>query len=343
MNTIEQAAKRLEALRRAGIQVDEPALTPLQREVQGVASTNHSASADAAVQAAPAGSQVATPSLAVAWATDTAPDRSAAASEAQAQPAGDFVDTVAPEAPSQRRSKSIDMDFARMQQAGLLVPGMPRSQLEEEVRIVKRPLLDNIRADETIRPARANLIMVTSALSGEGKTQTAINLAISIASELDYTVLLVEADVIRPAVLARLGVHATQGLLDLLENPGLDLADVLLKTNVPKLTLLPAGTASVRSTELLASTAMDDLLDELASKYADRVIIFDTPPVMSTTESRALATHMGQVVMVVEAERTPTSTVKLAFDTVESHPLVLAMLNKYRGPKANSPYGYYAP
>lgn len=230
-----------------------------------------------------------------------------------------------------------------MQRAGLLVPGQPRSQLEEEFRIVKRPLLENVRGQGAMRPDRANLIMVTSALAGEGKTQTAINLATSIAMELDHTVLLVEADVLRPSALERLGVQASKGLLDLLEFPQTQLSDVLLRTNIPKLTLLPAGTASSRSTELLASGAMNSLLNELASKYADRIIIFDTPPLLSTTESRVLATHMGQVVMVIEANKTPINTIKQAFATVENHPVVMSMLNKYRGPKGSTAYGYYAP
>jgi len=121
------------------------------------------------------------------------------------------------------------------------------------------------------------------------------------------------------------------------------LSDVLLKTNVPKLTLLPAGTASSRSTELLASESMDLLLSELASKYTDRVIIFDAPPLLSTTESRVLASHVGQVVVVTEANITPVELLKQAYATLEQHPVVLGMLNKYRGPKGASAYGYHAP
>jgi exopolysaccharide/PEP-CTERM locus tyrosine autokinase len=247
-----------------------------------------------------------------------------------------------PAAPA-RKSREVELDFLRMQRANLLVPGQPRSQLEEEIRIIKRPLLDNVKGHGAVRPDRANLIMVSSAVAGEGKTQTAINLAVSIAMELDYTVLLVEGDVIRPAVLERIGVTADKGLLDLLQDPGMELSDVLLRTNIPKLTLLPTGTGNTRSTELLASASMNDLLDELASKYSDRVIIFDTPPLLSTTESRVLAAKMGQVVMVVEAASTPVSMVKQAFATIEDHPVVMTVLNKYVGPKGGGGYGYYAP
>ena len=300
MNTIEQAAKRLEQLRRAGVEI-LPSPAP------------------------------------------ATPNPAEPAAQAPTTPTGTAKANAAAVEPDDRRSREVSVDLARMRRAGLLVPGQPRSQLEEEFRIVKRPLLENVRNQTAMRPERANLIMVTSAVSGEGKTQTAINLAVSIAMELDHTVLLVEADVLRPSALERLGVTAAKGLLDKLESPQLDLADVLLRTNIPKLTLLPAGTASSRSTELLASDTMDKLLEELASKYANRVIIFDTPPLLSTTESRVLASHMGQVVMVMEANNTPISTVKQAFATVENHPVVLSMLNKYRGPKGSNAYGYYAP
>nr|WP_315193374.1 XrtA-associated tyrosine autokinase [uncultured Aquabacterium sp.] len=314
MNTIEQAARRLEQLRRAGVDVQDPAPAPAPADAPPTPSATVAA---AEAVAAPQGHE-----------TASAPAPSSYAASASAE---------------DRRSRDVTVDLLRMQRAGLLVPGQPRSQLEEEFRIVKRPLLENVRGQGAMRPDRANLIMVTSALAGEGKTQTAINLATSIAMELDHTVLLVEADVLRPSALERLGVQASKGLLDLLEFPQTQLSDVLLRTNIPKLTLLPAGTASSRSTELLASGAMNSLLNELASKYADRIIIFDTPPLLSTTESRVLATHMGQVVMVIEANKTPINTIKQAFATVENHPVVMSMLNKYRGPKGSTAYGYYAP
>lgn len=323
MNTIEQAARRLEQLRRAGV------------DIPGDVDSSANSAATAATRTQPT-----TPDAAPA-----APVRSAGSGiVAQAAQGRSGGSSVLPSAgPDDRRSREVAVDITRMRRAGLLVPGQPRSQLEEEFRIIKRPLLENLRNQAGMRPERANLIMVTSAVPGEGKTQTALNLAVSIAMELDHTVLLVEADVLRPSALERLGVTAPKGLLDLLAQPETELADVLLRTNIPKLTLLPAGTASSRSTELLASDAMDTLLTELANKYSDRVVIFDTPPLLSTTESRVMAAHTGQVVMVIEANRTPINTVKQAFAAVESHPVVLSMLNKYRGPKGNNAYGYYAP
>ncbi|CAH0349980.1 XrtA-associated tyrosine autokinase [Aquabacterium sp. CECT 9606] len=313
MNTIEQAAKRLEELRRAGVEI-------------GPADIARPPAADAATQPQPRPVAAA-----------PAPAALTAVSSETARISRDEVPA------DLRRSRHVDLDLQRMARCGLLVPGNPRSQLEEEFRIIKRPLLENVRGQTASRPKRANIIMVTSALPGEGKTQTAINLAVSIAMELDHTVLLVEADVIRPSALDRMGVSVSKGLLDLLTAPQTDLSEVLLKTNIPKLTLLPAGTSSSRSTELLASAAMDALLEELATTYPDRVIVFDTPPLLPSTESRVLATSMGQVVMVVESGKTPLNTVKQAFAMVQECPVVMSMLNKYTGPKGNRTYGYYAP
>jgi receptor protein-tyrosine kinase len=340
MNTIERAAKRLEELRRAGVDIaaamaESAAANPAHgqaNEPAGSAGQSRSAAGDPIV-GNPDVITIRIPQ------PDTGRQDHRPMNELDAAQPG-----AAPSEPVvERRSREVDLDLRRMSRANLLVPGEPRSQLEEEFRIIKRPLLENVRGQTAVRPDRANLIMVTSAVPGEGKTQSAINLAVSIAMELDHTVLLVEADVLRPSVLERMGVAAQRGLLDLLANRDVDLSDVLLKTNIPKLTLLPAGTSSSRSTELLASDAMHALLGELASKYSDRVIVFDTPPLLSTTESRVLASHMGQVLMVVESGRTPTSTVQQAFATLESHPVVLSMLNKYRGPKGSNSYGYYAP
>lgn len=129
--------------------------------------------------------------------------------------------------------------------------------------------------------SNGNLIMVTSALPGEGKSFTAINLAISIAMELDNTVMLVDADVARPSVLNMLGLPPSKGLLDVLQDNSLDISGVLLRTNIEKLSILPSGTPHPRATELLASDIMIRLLDDMASRYNDRIIIFDSPPCYS--------------------------------------------------------------
>ena len=196
------------------------------------------------------------------------------------------------------------------------------------------------------RPAHAvrngTLVMVTSALPGEGKTFTAINLAMSVAMEVDNTVLLVDGDVAHPSFPDLLGVPRSPGLLDLLTNGDIDIADALVKTNIDKLAVLPAGSPHRRATELLASEQMASLLRELATRYPDRIVIFDSPPLLATTESRVLATNMGQIVMVVASDDTTQHAVKHALATIDSCEIVMMVLNKAGQSDVGTYYGYYA-
>ena len=237
-------------------------------------------------------------------------------------------------------SRTAQIDLAHLAEVGMVTPDRPRSAIAEEYRVIKRPLLRNATAVGPAQIDDGNLIMVSSALPSEGKTFCAINLAISMAMELDYTVLLVDADVSRPSVLNQLGLPPERGLMDALAGDVTDLSDVLLRTNIEKLTLLPAGMPHARATELLASEAMTQLLEQMSNRYPDRIIIFDSPPLLVTTESRVLATHMGQIVMVVEAERTTHATVRQALATIENCPVKLMVLNKSRERGPGSYYGY---
>lgn len=240
--------------------------------------------------------------------------------------------------PGGTRSKQVELDFAALAALGLLTPGAPRSRVADQYRVIKRPLIKNAVGQGAATLNHANLIMVTSALAGEGKSFTSLNLAMSIAAELDHTVMLVDADVARPSLLRMLGLPPGPGLLDVLEGQT-DLSEVLLRTNIDKLTLLPSGTPQPRATELLASEAMRQLLDDMASRYPDRIILFDSPPLLLTTESRVLASQMGQVVVVVHAEHTPQAAVQQALSTIESCPLKLLLLNQARSDESGS-YGY---
>lgn len=321
MSLIEQAAKRLEELKRAGI--DVPVAPLAMPESAPVVAAAPVAPAPVAVQP-----------------VDRRPAMPAAAAPAR-RAAPDFVETTDDPVVG-KSSREVSLDLVRLERDGYLVPATARSQLAEQLRIIKRPLLANARGEGAHVVPRANLIQVVSAMPGEGKTFFAMNLAMSIAMEVDHRVLLIDADVLRPSVLARAGVEQTLGLLDVLESKNqLTLGDVMLRTNVPKLTLLPAGTPSPKSTELLASAAMERLLDELASKYADRIIVFDAPPVIPTTESRVLASRVGQVVMVVEANKTTHSQVSQAYAALEECPVVMTVLNKSTAGASEEAYGYY--
>ena len=236
-------------------------------------------------------------------------------------------------------SQQVVIDLDALAAAGIVSPNAPRSQIADQYRVIKRPLISNAMGKGATVIENGNLIMVTSSVPGEGKSFTAINLAISIAAELDNTVMLVDADVARPSVLRVLGLPAGPGLLDLLLDDSADLSSMLLKTNIDKLSILPSGTPHARATEMLASDAMTNLLRDMAKRYSDRIIVFDSPPLLLTTEARVLATHMGQIVMVVQAEKTLRSDVQDALATIEACPVKMMVLNQARTTSAGG-YGY---
>jgi receptor protein-tyrosine kinase len=244
-------------------------------------------------------------------------------------------------APGRAPLRDVDLNLDKLRSLGFATPDVPTSQTADEFRVIKRPIIRNAvgKADERVR--HGNLVMVTSALPGEGKTFTSINLAMSVAMEYDSRVLLVDGDVAHPSMPAILGTPHAPGLLDLLTRDDIDVADALVKTNVERLTLLPAGSRQRRSTELLASEQMASLLRELSSRYPDRIIIFDSPPLLATTEARVLATHMGQIVMVVAANATRQHAVQQALATIESCDIVLMLLNKASRTDVGTYYGYY--
>jgi exopolysaccharide/PEP-CTERM locus tyrosine autokinase len=235
------------------------------------------------------------------------------------------------------REPPVHIDLARLAEAGFVTPDQPDSSLANEFRILKRPLIANARAPSRERPR--NLIMVTSAMPGEGKSFAAVNLAMSIAMELDRSVLLVDADAAAPSLAETLGVPERRGLLDLLEPGGRSAAQAMVETDVRGLQYLASGQPHSRTTEALASEAMRRLLEELATSHPERIVIFDSPPLLVTTEARVLANRMGQVVFVVSAESTLQSDVKQALATIEECPLKFMVLNRARTP-AQGAYGY---
>jgi protein-tyrosine kinase len=242
--------------------------------------------------------------------------------------------------PMERTKRAITLDLERIRQYGMLVPDTHRSRIREEYRHIKRPLLMNAAGKGATLPEYGNVIMVTSANPGEGKTFTASNLALSIATERDRTVLLVDADLVRPSVNKLFGFEAELGLVDFLIEDHLELSDVLIKTDIPSLTILPAGNSHHLSTELLASENMRVLVQGLSERYADRIVIFDSPPLLATSEASVLASLVGQVVMVVEAEKTRQSQVKEALALLNSSMIVGFVLNKMRRPFTDYYYGY---
>ena len=237
-------------------------------------------------------------------------------------------------------TRLINFDLGLLRARGLLTSDDEGRHMAEEYRMIKRPLLANAFGQNPVR--KGNMIMVTSALPSEGKSFSAINLAISIAMELDRTVLLVDADVAKPRLPEYLGFRAEHGLLDVLRQDVRDLSSVIYRTNIDKLSILPAGRTYARSTELLASEAMVRLIADVATRYPDRLVLFDSPPLLVTSEASVLATYMGQIVMVVESGKTPKSALREALSRLgEAGGVVGLLLNKSALPSAGNYYGYY--
>ncbi|WP_395403725.1 XrtA-associated tyrosine autokinase [Pseudoduganella sp. UC29_106] len=270
-----------------------------------------------------------------------APAAAAAPAPAAAAPVVAEAATAAGATEQRRSTRTVELDLARMHDAGLVTAAGGRTSLMEDFRIIKRPLIKRAFAQRKSSENPGNLIMITSSLPGEGKTFCAVNLAMSIAMELDHTVLLVDADVARPSVLRTLGLPAQLGLMDILLDDNLDMSEVMLRTNVNTLSILPAGTSSPRATELLASHTMKALVMEIANRYPDRIVIFDSPPLLLTSESHVLASNMGQIVMVVEAESTTQHAVKEALRQLEGCSNVNLVYNKSRSFPGTESYDYH--
>ena len=262
---------------------------------------------------------------------------------AEVDPSEAPVSTAVPVRPVAKAGVESEMavvDLERLAAAGMITPSNTRSLIAEEYRAIKRPLLKNILNPQANVHGHPNLIMITSALPGEGKSFTSVNLAMSIAMEMDHTVLLVEADVPKPALAGYLGLAKDEaGLVDYLADERIELETLLFRTNIPKLTLLRSGRQHPHATELLASQNMRRLTLELAQRYPNRVVIFDAPPMLVSSEAVALAALVGQVVMVVESGKTPQRVVKDALALIGTDKFIGVVLNKSHG-GASQGYGY---
>jgi receptor protein-tyrosine kinase len=232
----------------------------------------------------------------------------------------------------------IEIDMAWLREQRVITPQEKRTMMTESFRRVKRHIIANVASGGTGR----NLVMITSALPGEGKTFCAVNLAMSLALEIGRTVMLVDADFEHRSVPRMLGIptDGVRGFTDVVTDRTIALQDVLLRTSVDKLTLLPAGTPHAHVTELVAGEATAALLDQIARRYTDRIVIFDSGPLLAASEACALAAYMGQIVLVVEAGKTTESIVKEALERIASCNVAGVLLNKGAPPSGRGEYGY---
>jgi len=219
-------------------------------------------------------------------------------------------------------------------------------EIRNEYRRIKRPLISNAFGKTAQLVDNGNLIVVTSSIPGEGKTYTSINLALAIAQERDSTVLLIDSDVSRQGASRLLGIDRRRpDFTDLLANESISVGDALLRTDVPGLVVLPAGRYHEYITEMIASNRMESLVKELSYRYGDRIIIFDSPPLLSSPETQVLAGLVGQIVMVIQASTTPRKVVEDALELLPKDKAIGIVLNKAESLSSRGGYYYkhYAP
>ncbi len=225
---------------------------------------------------------------------------------------------------------------------GMIVPGAPVGPLAEEFRLIKRQLLiTQGRIAESDAPDKARTILVCSARPEDGKTFCAVNLALSLAAERDTEVLLVDADVAKPDVLNQLGIETSPGLLDALADSHIDVETLVVRTDVPHLSVLPAGTRTAMDTELLASARTRSVLARLLAANPRRVIIFDSPPALAASPASVLAMLVGQVMLVVRADRTPEGELRAAVNLLDSCEHIQLVLNAVSFVPGGARFGSY--
>ncbi|MBP8231203.1 MAG: AAA family ATPase [Rhizorhabdus sp.] len=227
---------------------------------------------------------------------------------------------------------------------GFVMPDAAITALAEEFRIVKRTLLLNAIGPTALPNGRR--ILICSAQANEGKTFCAVNLALSMANERDIEVLLIDGDFAKPTVLSTLGIEGPVGLMDALADPDVDVETLVIKTDVGNLSVLPSGKYTNEATELIAADRTRQIIERLSTK-PNRIILFDSPPALAASPASVLAYHVGQVLLVVRADKTGEAELRDAVLLLGGCEEIQLLLNGARfAPNARrfgSYYGYEAP
>jgi len=236
--------------------------------------------------------------------------------------------------------RQVHIDVDELASHTLLPPKSCARQTSKEFKSIKRPLLKNVGAMDPQLP-RSNMWLVTSSLAGEGKSFCSINLAMSVAQEKDWSVVLVDADCGKPHLTTLLSADNDPGLMDLLRDPGLKFESVVMPTDIPGLSVLPVGRLDDHAAELLASERMTELCSQLAGAESRRILIFDSSPILLTVESTALAAQVGQVILVVRAHKTSRNAVHDAYHRLDPSIPVNLLLTHADVHDGRNAYGGY--
>ncbi len=260
--------------------------------------------------------------------------------EAPKRPSGQAA--AAPARPAaQQAPQTMRLNVNRLREARMITPDNRASVTYNEFRSIKRKLLPQTRDPETKATTR-NIVMVTSALAGEGKTYTALNLAICLAAERNLDVILVDGDVVRSSISDFFEGAPGEGLLDLLTGRRQQIDEVLTRcSDVPNLHVLFSGRRDDTSPELLASQRMADVCSALSRRFRESVVVIDAPPVLATAEPSALAMHVHHLIMVVAAGQVARHHVEEALTGVAACPSISLVFNKSPEWQRPTPYPYY--
>lgn len=248
-----------------------------------------------------------------------------------------------PPPPVQYHGKHSEVDLEQLRRNELLAPEADARRIEEQYRTIKRPLLRNADPHRNAGVDRGNLLMIASAMAGEGKTFSCVNLCLSMGREKDWHVVLVDADCSKPHLTRLFSAEEEPGLLDLLRDPEAQFDAFVMPTDIPGFFMLPAGVSDGDTSELLASKRMDELCASLAAGQPGRMIVFDSSPLLLTSEATALAAHIGQIALVVRANETPRSAVIAALEKLDSDKAIGCILNRAYGHGELQGYGYGYP
>lgn len=278
-------------------------------------------------------------------ASEVTPSVAASSQSETAQSVATVADSGAQADSATAPKLMLNIDLASLSERNFVSMATERRLIYEEFRVIKRKLINNAFGSLSKTLHHPNLILVTSSRPGEGKTFTSVNLALSIALEQDKTVLLVDADVLRPNVARTLEISTQLGLTDYLSSNDVDVSDIMYSTNVERLKIITAGKPHHLSTELLASDKMMELVQEFASRYPDRIVIFDAPPLLGVNETCVMAGMCGQAVVVLEENKTKLNELDKALSLLPKELAVGFVINKayYSRDKGYGyGYGYYA-
>ncbi len=249
--------------------------------------------------------------------------------------------------------KQFDLDFSSLASQGFFVPNETPTQLSLELRVLKRRLLRRVgflrnnaaAMDLRLRnnARERNLVMVTSTRPAEGKTFTAINLALSLAIEDQINVTLLDGDAPRPKIQSHLGLRESTGFTDLIVNEDVSFEDVAVRARQVPFTLLPEGGAVDRPGDLFGTVHAQKALNDLSMRHSGGLVIIDAPPVLATTEAIVLAPFVDEILFVVEADSTPEQAITTALEELlDVNPNISLVLNKCLIGAGGSHYGSYS-